>query len=173
MTANPVVSFAPHPTIRQQTFHTSPTARFAIVDEVVQEMKAAMKAKDQIRLNTIRLIKSAFTNAQIELRVEQLSDEQAQTVLRKMGKMRQDSIKMYSENGAPDRAAAEQAELDVIEAWLPKMADEDTTRKWVQEAIGKVGKDNVGKIMGAIMKEHKMELDGNLAQRIVKEEVAK
>jgi uncharacterized protein YqeY len=90
-----------------------------------------------------------------------------------MGKMRQDSIKMYSENGAPDRAAAEQAELDVIEAWLPKMADEDTTRKWVQEAIGKVGKDNVGKIMGAIMKEHKMELDGNLAQRIVKEEVAK
>ena len=156
------------------SFHTSSSRLFAIVDDVTTEMKSAMKAKDQIRLNTLRLIRAEFANAQIQQRVESLSDDQAQVVLRKMGKMRQDSIQMYESNGAPERAQAEQAELDVINTWLPQMADEDTTRQWVQEAITSVGsKDNVGKIMGALMKAHKMELDGTLAQRIVKEEVAK
>jgi uncharacterized protein YqeY len=149
----------------------------SIADDVTNEMKVAMKAKDQIRLNIIRLIRAAFANAQIEHKVEQLSDTQAQTVLRKMAKMRQDSIQMYASNNAPDRAAIEQAELDVIESWLPQMADEDTTRVWVQEAIQSLQSaqqgSNVGKVMGALMKEHKMELDGTLAQRLVKEEVAK
>ncbi|GKZ01057.1 hypothetical protein MPSEU_001057400 [Mayamaea pseudoterrestris] len=73
-----------------------------------------MKAKDQIRLNTIRLIRAEFANAQIQHQVDQLSDEQAQAVLRKMSKMRADSIKMYSDNGATERAEAERAERPSI-----------------------------------------------------------
>jgi uncharacterized protein len=155
-------------------YHASSSRLQAIVDEVTQEMKTAMKEKNQVRLNTLRLIRSEFANAQIQHRVESLSDDQAQAVLRKMSKMRQDSIQMYTDNGAKERADAEQAELDVIQAWLPQMADEETTRQWVRDAIASVGsKDNMGKVMGALMKEHKMELDGGLAQRIVKEELAK
>ncbi len=88
--------------------------------------------------------------------------------------MRQESIQMFQDGGAFDRAEAERAELKVIERWLPQLANEEQTTKWVQEAIAKVGSvDNVGKIMGALMQQHKNELDGTLAQRIVKEEVAK
>lgn len=138
------------------------------------EMKTAMKAKDLVTLQTVRLIRSAFANAAIEERVDvtMLSDEQAQSVLRKLSKMRQESIDMYSSNGATDRADMERAELLVIERWLPALADEEQTRVWVQEVIGQIGVGNPGKVMGALMKLHKADLDGSLTQRIVKEEMA-
>jgi uncharacterized protein YqeY len=145
-----------------------------IVDQVTDEMKKAMRAKDTVRLNTIRLIRAAFGNAAIEAKTEKLGDEQAVSVLRKMAKMRQDSIAMFTDGGAVDRADMERAELAVLESWLPQQADEEMTRKWVQEAIEAAGDaKNIGKIMGALMKAHKAEIDGTLAQKVVKEEVAK
>ena len=90
-----------------------------------------------------------------------------------MAKMRQESIDMYSKGGAEERADAERAELAIIEQWLPKLADEEQTRVWAREAIEAVGStDNMGKVMGALMKDHKAELDGKLAQKVVKEEIA-
>lgn len=153
--------------------YSSSSRLLAIVDEVTSEMKTAMKEKDTTRLATIRLIRSAFANAAIEYKVPALNDEQAMMVLKKMAKMRQESIKMFRDGGANDRADAEQAELEIIERWLPALASEEQTRAWVKEAIQQVGADNVGKVMGALMKAHKAELDGNLAQRIVKEEIQK
>lgn len=139
------------------------------------EMKTAMKAKDLVTLQTVRLIRSAFANAAIEERVDVtlLTDEQAQIVLRKLSKMRQESIDMYASNGAMDRADLERAELLVIERWLPALADEEQTRVWVQEVMDQVGVGNPGKVMGALMKLHKADLDGTVTQRIVKEEIAK
>jgi uncharacterized protein YqeY len=156
------------------SFHTTTALSASIVDQVTEEMKIAMKAKDSVRLNTIRLIRAAFGNAAIEAKTEKLADDQAITVLRKMAKMRQDSIAMFTDGGAIDRADMEQAELVILESWLPQQADEETTRKWVQEAIEAAGDaKNIGKIMGALMKAHKAEIDGTLAQKVVKEEVAK
>jgi hypothetical protein len=159
------------------SFHTTTrllAATAPIVDQVMDEMKLAMKAKDTPRLNTIRLIRAAFGNAAIESKTDKLTDDQAVAVLRKMAKMRQDSIAMFTDGGALDRADMEKNELHVLELWLPAMADEDTTRTWVKEAIDQVGDaKNIGKIMGALMKAHKAEIDGSMAQKIVKEEVAK
>lgn len=154
-------------------YRATSTSLRSIADEVTEQMKVAMKAKDTARLATIRLIRSSFANAAIDLKVPQLSDDQAVAVLRKMAKMRADSIQMYTDGGALDRAEAEKAELAIIESWLPTMADEETTRTWVREAIQAVESDNVGKVMGALMKAHKAEVDGTLAQKLVKEEVAK
>ena len=148
----------------------------AIVDEVNDQMKAAMKAKETTKLGTIRLIRAAFANAQIDAKTDALSDDQAMDVLRKMAKMRKESIDMYTKGGAIDRADAEQAELDVLNQWLPQLADEDQTREWVQTAIAEAsnnGDVNIGKVMGALMKAHKGEVDGGLAQKVVKEEVSK
>ena len=136
-------------------------------------MKTAMKSKDTVRLQTIRLIRSAFANAAIELRTDQLSDEQAMAVLKKMAKMRQESIDMFTAGGAHERAEAERSELAVMEQWLPVVASEEQVREWVQEAIAEAGKDNMGKVMGALMKNHKADVDGKMAQKIVKEELAK
>lgn len=146
----------------------------AIVDQVTDQMKQAMRAKDSVRLNTIRLIRSSFANAAIEAKTEKLSDDQAIGILRKMSKMRLESITMFTEGGATERADLEKAELAVLQEWLPSMANEAATRKWVQEAIEEAGdKKNIGKIMGALMKAHKAEVDGTLAQKIVKEEVSR
>lgn len=142
----------------------------------MDEMKKSMKAKDTITLNTIRLIRSSFANAAIDLKTEKLSDEDAQTVLKKLAKMRKESIDMFEKGGAMDRADAERNELKVIERWLPSYASDDTIRIWVQEAIAEVAESdrkNVGKIMGALMKKHKAEMDGTVAQTIAKEEIAK
>lgn len=79
---------------------------------------------------------------------------------------------MYEKAGATDRADAERAELEVIGRWLPSMASQEQVREWVQEAIAEVGPENMGKVMGALMKAHKAEVDGAMAQRIVKEELA-
>jgi len=179
-----VSSFSPHlliPTTTTTSYHFSrdvvkitTTSLNSIVSEVTNEMKTAMKAKDTVTLGVIRLMRSSFSNAQIELQVDgDLSNEQAQNVLRKMAKMRQESIDMYIEGGAVDRADEERFELAIIERWLPKLADEAKTRVWVQEAIGVVGGEHMGKVMGQLMKEHKAELDGKLTQQIVKEELAK
>jgi uncharacterized protein len=166
----------PTPQHRHDSIATSyrTTFRCAIVDEVTDQMKTAMKAKDTIKLATIRLVRSAFANAAIDLKVAALNDEQAIDVLRKMSKMRTEAIDMYTKVGATDRAQAEQAELEVLNQWLPSLADEEQTRQWVLEAIQQAGETvNVGKVMGALMKAHKAELDGSLAQKVVKEEVAK
>eukprot|EP00591_Stephanopyxis_turris_P007931 CAMPEP_0195526932 /NCGR_PEP_ID=MMETSP0794_2-20130614/28267_1 /TAXON_ID=515487 /ORGANISM="Stephanopyxis turris, Strain CCMP 815" /LENGTH=155 /DNA_ID=CAMNT_0040657723 /DNA_START=234 /DNA_END=701 /DNA_ORIENTATION=- len=148
------------------------TTLSAIVDEVNDEMKVAMRAKDKVTLGTMRLIRGAFVNAAIDLKTEALTDDEAQTVLRKLAKMRNESIDLYAANGREDRAESERAELTIIERWLPSLADEDQTRVWVKEAISNVGASNMGKVMGALMKKHKAELDGKLTQRIVKEEIA-
>jgi uncharacterized protein len=87
--------------------------------------------------------------------------------------MRKESIDMFENGGASDRADMERAELQVIERWLPAAVSEDTVREWVQQTIAEVGDGNVGKVMGAFMKQHKAEVDGAVAQRIVKEELAR
>ena len=79
---------------------------------------------------------------------------------------------MYASNNAEERADAERAELVVIERWLPTLADDAQTKIWVDEAIAATGatsKKEMGKVMGALMKDHKAEMDGNLAQKLVRE----
>ena len=128
----------------------------------------AMKARDKELTSTLRLIKTALTNAAKESGVEAIDDEEAIKVLRKMSKMRQESIEMFEKGGEPERAAAEKAELDVIAQWLPALASEDTVRGWIQSLID-AGNTNPGKLMGMLMKDHKDELDGKMARELCNE----
>jgi len=146
-----------------------------IAQQVDAEVKAAMKARDQVSVMTLRNIKSALASAAKDAGVEVLADADAVKVLRKLAKMRQESIDMYTKAGdsGAERAAAETAELHVIERWLPTLADEATVRGWIQAILDAgSGPPNKGKIMGALMKEHKDELDGKMATKIAEEMVA-
>lgn len=88
--------------------------------------------------------------------------------------MRKESIDMFERGGAVDRANDERAELKIIEQWLPvTVSDESLIRQWAQDAIAEAGPDNMGKVMGAFMKKHKADVDGGLAQTIIKDELAK
>lgn len=80
---------------------------------------------------------------------------------------------MYSDAGADDRAALEKEEKDIIERWLPSLADEATTRTWLEAAVAAADEagapGNIGRIMGFLMKDHKADVDGKLAQKLLKE----
>jgi hypothetical protein len=141
----------------------------AIFEDVVAQMKDAMKAKEETRLAALRGIRAAFLNECKKDNATTLADDVAIGLLRRLEKQRQESIDAFTAAGRADRADAERAELAVIQAFLPKLADEATTRRWVEEAIaasGAAGAKEIGKVMGAVMKAHKGEVDGDLARRL-------
>ena len=143
-----------------------------IFDDVNDGVKAAMKAKDMPRVQTMRLIKNALQTAAKDNGTEDLADNDSVAVLRKLSKQRVESITAYEDAGRAELAADEKAELAVIDEFLPSLADEATTRKWVQDAIDKSGATDasqMGKVMGLLMKEHKGEMDGALAKTLAEE----
>jgi uncharacterized protein YqeY len=143
-----------------------------ILDDVNTELKAAMKAKDQPRLSALRSMRAAFLNELKKDGSETLSDEVAVTLARKLAKQRNESIEAFEGAGRTEQANQEKAERAVIESFLPSLADEATTRAWVSEAIAASGASvpgDVGRVMGALMKAHRGDVDGGLAKKLAAE----
>ena len=142
------------------------------VEIVTAQMKDAMKAKDAARLAALRNIRAAFLTEMKRDGSETLDDAVSIGVLRKLAKQRQESIDAFTQAQRPERVAEERAELGVIEEFLPRLADAATTRGWVAAAIAASGASSakeLGKVMGALMKAHKGDVDGDLARRIAAE----
>ena len=140
-----------------------------IYDEIGAGLKTALKAKDAERLAVLRGIRAAFINEMKKDNSDSVGDEVCIALLRKLEKQRLESIDAFEKGGRPERAAAEQAELAVIREFLPALADEAQTTIWVDEAIaasGAASAKELGKVMGALMKAHKGDVDGNLARSI-------
>ncbi len=139
-----------------------------------QDLKEAMKSGDKNRINTVRAIRAAFLEKEVSLRVggkAELSEEQELEVVMSLAKKRKDSIQQYKDAGRMDLAETEQAELSVIETYLPvQMADEEieTTVKDIIAELGATSMKDMGKVMGAAMKRLKGKADGGKVQEIVK-----
>lgn len=146
-----------------------------IAEQVTEQMKQAMKAKDERRLAALRSMRTAFLNEMKKDGSTSIADAVCEGLLRKLEKQRKESIEAFSNAGREELAAAERAELAVIQEFLPQLADEAKTRAWIDEAIAQTGAasaKDVGKVMGALMKAHKGELDGDLARRLVQARLA-
>ena len=146
-----------------------------INDDISTQMKTAMKAKDSVRLGALRGIRAIFLNEMKKDNSDSLSDEVCVPLLRRLEKQRKESIEAFDGAGRTEQADEERAELAVIETFLPSLADEATTRAWVEEAIAASGASSakeLGKVMGALMKAHKGDVDGNLARRLAAERLA-
>jgi hypothetical protein len=132
-------------------------------------MKDAMRAKDKVRLGALRSIRAAFIEMMKKDGSDSVADEAAIAILRRLEKQRKESIAAYVDGGRDDLAEVERAELLVLDAFLPSLADEETTTAWVSAAIeasGAAGPSDMGRVMGALMKAHKGEVDGGLAKDI-------
>jgi uncharacterized protein YqeY len=141
----------------------------SIFETVSAQMTEALRARDAPRLAALRNVRAAFVNELKRAGAEQLDDEACIAILRRLEKQRRESIEAFEGAGREEKAAAERAELAVIQGFLPGLADEETTRRWVGEAIetsGAKGPKDVGRVMGALMKSHKGEIDGAMARRI-------
>jgi len=148
------------------------------IAELKEEMKNAMRAKDSVALTTIRNVLSACTNEMVNLgRGPQgdLSDEEVTTVLRREVKKLKDSINQFTEGGRPELAEDSQAELVVLEKFLPALMSVDELRPIVAAKIAELGvidKSGSGKLVGALMKDLAGKADGADVKTIVEELVA-
>lgn len=147
----------------------------SMVDDVSAQLKQAMRARDKARTQALRNIRAAFLEAlKSEGAAEALSDADAQAILRRLAKQRRESIEAFEKGDRPELAKAEQDELQIIEAFLPQLADAELTAAWVREAIAASGAQDasdLGRVMGHLMKNHREQLDGKLANRIAREQL--
>ncbi len=140
-------------------------------EKLLQDMKEAMKAKDKVRLSTIRMINSLIKNAEIEKRGELTNDEIVQ-LLMKYAKQRRESIEMYEKGGRQDLVEKEKAELAIVESYLPKQLSEEEIRDIVKQAIEETGASSpkdLGKVMKVVMPKVRGKADGSVVNRIVRE----
>ena len=152
-----------------------------IGEKVQADIIVAMKAKEEHKLTTLRMVKSALKNKEIDKR-EKLTDAEESQILTTLIKQRKESVESFTKGGRPELAAKEQAEIAMIEGYLPKAAGEDVIRGVVQGAIDTMttdGKRPGPKDMGAVMKVVQQKIladglraDGKLVSEIVKAELA-
>jgi uncharacterized protein YqeY len=144
-------------------------------DDIKAATITAMKAKEKERTAALRQISAKIKDKDIELRTssKEIKDDDLVTqVLQKMAKQRRESITMYQDGGREELAAAEQAELAIIEEFLPQMMDEGATRAAIEAIIADTGASSVkdmGQVMGQLKGKHGAVLDMGLASGLVKE----
>jgi hypothetical protein len=122
----------------------------SISEQVHKDMTDALRARDERRLSTLRMVKSALKNREIEKRAA-LDDQEAMQVLATLIKQRRDSIEQFTKGGRQELADKEAAEITVIEGYLPKAAGEEEIAAAVRSVIGEMGSPTI-KDMGAVMK---------------------
>lgn len=156
----------------------------SIGEKIQADIITAMKARDEHRLTTLRMVKSALKNKEIDKR-EPLTDAEESQILTTLIKQRKDSFEQFTKGNRPQLAEKEQLEITMIEGYLPKAASEDDIRTIVQGAIAHLTQDEDGgklspKDMGATMRVVQQRLqasgvraDGKLVSEIVKAELAK
>ena len=143
-------------------------------DEINNALKAAMKAKDERRISTLRLVNSTFKNADIEARGQgkgPLGDDELLGLLQKMVKQRNESIELYEKGGRAELAQQEREEIAIIAAYLPKPMSEDEVKAAIAEAIqdtGAVGMKDMGKVIAALRSKHAGKMDFAKASALVK-----
>ena len=123
-------------------------------NQITEDMKTAMRAKDSARLQTIRLILAAIKQKEVDSRVE-ADDAEVVRVLDKMVKQRKDSIEQFTKAGRTDLVAQEEAETVVISAYLPQRMGAEEVERAVRDIIAQVGAASladIGKVMGAAKK---------------------
>lgn len=123
----------------------------SLQEKLGQEIKAAMLAKDQDRLGTLRMLKSAVGYTAIEKKVDSLSDADFIAVVQKEVKKRRDSIEQFEKGGRPELAAKEKVEIPHLEAFLPQPLSPEDLEKLVRDAIQEIGATSK-KDMGAVIK---------------------
>ena len=143
-------------------------------DDINTAVKEAMKAKDERKLSTLRMVNSTLKNADIEARGQgkpPLGDAEVLGVLQKMIKQRQESVELYDKGGRPELAAAERAEIEIITGYLPKQMSDAEMTAAIEAAIKETGAasmKDMGKVVGVLRGKYAGQMDFGKASGIVK-----
>jgi uncharacterized protein YqeY len=149
----------------------------SLVEQIQKDITAAMKAREEQRLSTLRMVKSALKNREIE-KMAPLDDKESQAVLSTLIKQRKESIEQFTKGGRQEMADKEAAEIVLIETYLPKAAGDAEVVAGVKAVIAEMGSPTM-KDMGTVMKNAMarfnaagMRVDGKMVSEAVKKELA-
>lgn len=146
-----------------------------ITDNLQKQIIEAMKARDEIKLSTLKMLSSALSYDKIA-KQHDLSEEEELVVVRSEAKKRRDAIDSYTKAGQTDRAEKEKSELTILEEYLPAQMDDDDLSKIVDEVLaetGASGPQDMGRVIGAVVAKTKGLADGSRISSLVKEKLIK
>lgn len=141
------------------------------IEEIKQDMYAAMKSKDKVKATILRSFLSNLKKIEIEKK-EPIAEPEYLSIVKKMVKQLKESIDVYSQAGRIELAEKEKSELSIIEAYLPKQFSEEEILELIKNIISEISAKNIsdiGKVMAIVMKKGGGKVDGGIANRIAKE----
>ncbi|WP_347300536.1 GatB/YqeY domain-containing protein [Dolosigranulum savutiense] len=142
----------------------------SVLDQLNQDMKAAMKAKDKAKLKTIRMLKASLQNEKLA-KQDDLTEQEELDILAREKKQRLDSLQEFKQAGRDDLVDEVEEELAIVAEYLPEPLSDDEVKEIVQSVIDSVnasGMQDMGKVMGAVMPKVKGRADGNFVSEVVK-----
>ena len=142
-----------------------------LIDKIKKQITESMKARDEVRLSTLKMLLAALTNAEIEKKREKLTEEEDLKVVKSEAKKRKDAIELYKKGGADDKAKKEEKELKILQEFLPEEMSDEELVKIVEEVLKETGAasmSDMGKVMGAVMGKVKGQVDGGRVSKLVK-----
>lgn len=142
-------------------------------EQIDADLKAAMHAKDQVTLDTLRMLRARIKNEEIA-KGKDFADEEIVSVIGSEVKKRKDSVTAYTEGNRPELAAKEQTEIAVLQKYLPEQISEDEVRKTIEETLSgqTFQASDFGKAMALVMPKLKGRADGSLISKILKEKLS-
>jgi uncharacterized protein YqeY len=146
----------------------------ALTEIINEDLKAAMKSGDSVKLNTIRSIRAQMIELSKRGTGTSITPEEEMTALLAAAKKRKEAIEMYEKAGRNDLADQEKRELDIINTYLPKQMSREEVEVIVKKIIGNIGATSLkdfSKVMPAAMKDLKGKIDGRVVQEVVKQQL--
>lgn len=142
----------------------------SVLDQLNQDMKAAMKAKDKAKLKTIRMLKASLQNEKLA-KQDDLTEQEELDILAREKKQRLDSLQEFKQAGRDDLVDEVEEELAIVAEYLPEPLSDNEVKEIIQSVIDSVnasGMQDMGKVMGAVMPKVKGRADGNFVSEVVK-----
>ncbi|MBP6944380.1 MAG: GatB/YqeY domain-containing protein [Candidatus Omnitrophica bacterium] len=147
-----------------------------LVERIDADLKEGMKAKAELKVSTLRMLRAAMKNLEIEKKAEKLEESDVISIIARQIKQHKDSIEGFTKGNRPDLADKEKAELAILESYMPKMLSAEELIVIVKAAIQKTeakGRADMGKVMKAAKEDAKGAADGRMLSTMVSEELAK
>ncbi|MFA5829789.1 MAG: GatB/YqeY domain-containing protein [Candidatus Gracilibacteria bacterium] len=142
----------------------------ALKQQIQQDMIAAMKAKEETKVSALRMLKAAILKFETSGDRKEATDEDVMVLLGREVKQRKDAIEGFKTGNRPEMAAQEEAEMKILQEYLPAQLSEEDLKKIIAETIQQVGatsKADMGKVMGALMPKVKGKADGGMVNKLV------
>ncbi len=142
----------------------------SLKEKILQDMKGAMKARDSLKLSTLRLLVSEIKNREIDAK-DELKDDEVLALIQKAVKQRQDSINQYEKGGRQDLADKEKAEMVILKAYLPEELSQEELLTIIDEAVSATGASSpkeMGKVMKEVMPKVRGRADGKEVNELVR-----